>query len=102
MYRKLYLEASQLSPVHLFVILFTYHYPNHTIAMTQHRVRALVIGTGGVGTMAAYALEQGGKAEVTAVMRSNYDTVKRDGISINSIQYGNNIKGWRPTNSESN
>ncbi|KAJ2982967.1 hypothetical protein NUW58_g6333 [Xylaria curta] len=50
-----------------------------------------------VGTMAAYALEIGGKAEVTAVMRSNYVAAERNGIDIDSIEHGHNIKGWRPT-----
>lgn len=51
--------------------------------------------------MAAYALETGGKAAVTAVMRSNYDAVKAKGISIDSLEYGNDIKGWRPSESRS-
>ncbi|KAK7425310.1 hypothetical protein QQZ08_008207 [Neonectria magnoliae] len=65
--------------------------------MAQPKARVLIIGTGGVGTMAAYALETGGKAEVTAVMRSNYDAVKQNGIDIDSIEHGHDIKGWRPT-----
>ncbi|KAJ5151102.1 Ketopantoate reductase ApbA/PanE [Penicillium canariense] len=65
--------------------------------MGEQKARVLIVGTGGVGTLAAYALEQGGKAEVTAVMRSNYNAVQKNGISINSAQYGNGIKGWRPT-----
>ncbi|CAJ2509075.1 Uu.00g141010.m01.CDS01 [Anthostomella pinea] len=47
--------------------------------------------------MAAYALESGGKAEVTAVLRSNYDAVEASGIDIDSIEHGHDIKGWRPT-----
>lgn len=62
--------------------------------------RVLVVGTGGIGTMAAYALEVGGKAEVTAVMRSNYEAAVKDGIDIDSVQYGQ-IKAFRPTHSES-
>jgi ketopantoate reductase len=58
--------------------------------------RVLVVGTGGIGTMSAYALENGGLAEVTAVMRSNYDAAVKDGIDIDSVQYGQ-IKAWRPT-----
>ncbi|RHZ60122.1 ketopantoate reductase family protein [Aspergillus thermomutatus] len=65
--------------------------------MAHEKARVLIVGTGGVGTMSAYALEQGGKAEVTAVMRSNYDAVAKHGIDIDSIQYGNDIRGWRPT-----
>ncbi|KAF4473042.1 Ketopantoate reductase [Fusarium albosuccineum] len=58
--------------------------------------RVLVVGTGGIGTVSAYALESGGKAEVTAVMRSNYDAAVQNGIDIDSVQYGQ-IKAWRPT-----
>ncbi|KAL2799421.1 ApbA-domain-containing protein [Aspergillus keveii] len=58
--------------------------------------RVLVVGTGGIGTMSAYALEQGGLAEVTAVMRSNYDAAVNNGIDIDSVLWGQ-IKGWRPT-----
>lgn len=58
--------------------------------------RVLIVGTGGIGTMSAYALENGGLAEVTAVMRSNHDAVVKDGIYIDSVQYGQ-IKAWRPT-----
>ncbi|KAI0487800.1 putative 2-dehydropantoate 2-reductase [Xylaria cf. heliscus] len=65
--------------------------------MSKAKARVLVVGTGGVGTMAAYALEVGGKAEVTAVMRSNYAAVKENGIDIDSIEHGHDIKGWRPT-----
>lgn len=50
--------------------------------------------------MAAYALEKGGKASVTAVLRSNYKVVNEDGFHINSIQHGN-VKNWKPSTSES-
>ncbi|KAG5655263.1 hypothetical protein KAF25_010415 [Fusarium avenaceum] len=58
--------------------------------------RVLIVGTGGIGTMSAYALEQGGLAEVTAVMRSNYGAAIQNGIEIDSVLWGQ-IKGWRPT-----
>lgn len=67
--------------------------------MSEQKARVLIVGTGGVGTMSAYALQQGGKAEVTAVMRSNYEAVKENGVNIDSVQYGNGIR-FRPTNSE--
>ncbi|CRL19613.1 Ketopantoate reductase ApbA/PanE [Penicillium camemberti] len=65
--------------------------------MSEQKARVLIVGTGGVGTMSAYALEQGGKAEVTAVMRSNYEAVKANGVNIDSVQCGNGIR-FRPTN----
>ncbi|CAG9974217.1 unnamed protein product [Clonostachys byssicola] len=65
--------------------------------MAGDKARVLIVGTGGVGTLAAYALEIGGKATVTAVMRSNYDIVKEKGITIDSIEHGHDIKGYKPT-----
>jgi ketopantoate reductase len=67
--------------------------------MVQAKARVLIIGTGGIGAMAAYALQTGGKAEVTAVLRSNYDAVMRDGFNIDSMDHGHDIKGWRIENS---
>ncbi|KAL4736983.1 ketopantoate reductase PanE/ApbA C terminal-domain-containing protein [Aspergillus similis] len=64
----------------------------------QQKARVLVVGTGGIGAMCSYALDQGGKAEVTAVLRSNYDAVQKDGFEIDSVQYGR-ISGWRPASS---
>ncbi len=64
---------------------------------SNERTRILLVGAGGVGTMACYALESGGGAEVTAVLRSNFDTVKRAGFSIDSIEHGKGIKGFRPS-----
>jgi 2-dehydropantoate 2-reductase len=61
------------------------------------RIQVLIIGGGGVGTMAAYALETGGKAEVTVVLRSNFATVQQNGFTIDSIQHGHDIKGWKPS-----
>lgn len=49
--------------------------------------------------MAAYALEKGGKASVTSVLRSNYSVVEEQGFHINSIQHGE-VRNWRPTASE--
>lgn len=47
--------------------------------------------------MAAYALESGGQAEVCMVLRSNFSTAKQNGFTIDSIQHGHDIKGWRPS-----
>lgn len=71
-----------------------------TLTMASPKARVLIVGTGGVGTLAAYALEIGGKAHVTAVMRSNYDAVKQNGISIDSIEHGKGIRNWRPSQSK--
>ena len=61
------------------------------------KINVLIIGGGGVGTMAAYALETGGKAEVTMVLRSNFATVQQNGFTIDSIQHGHGIKNWKPS-----
>ncbi|KAF2717706.1 putative 2-dehydropantoate 2-reductase [Polychaeton citri CBS 116435] len=66
-----------------------------SIAMTKSRV--LSVGCGGIGTMAAYTLEAGGLAEVTAVLRSNYSIVCKSGFTIDAIELGKGIKGWKPT-----
>ena len=49
--------------------------------------RILLHGTGGVGGIYAYILHKGG-ANVTAVCRSNYDAVSRNGIKISSKVFG--------------
>ena len=61
------------------------------------KINVLIIGGGGVGTMAAYALETGGKAEVTMVLRSNFAAVQQNGFTIDSIQHGHDIKNWKPS-----
>lgn len=60
------------------------------------KANVLLVGSGGVGTMAAYNIEAGGLGTVTAVLRSNYEAVKQDGFTITSLDHGY-IKGWRPT-----
>lgn len=64
---------------------------------TSPKTRVLLIGSGGVGTMACYALETGGKAEVTSVLRSNFYTVQNQGFKIDSLEHGHGITGFRPT-----
>ncbi|KAJ5543406.1 Ketopantoate reductase ApbA/PanE [Penicillium sp. DV-2018c] len=58
--------------------------------------RVLVVGAGGVGTMVCVALERSGKAEVTAVLRSNYEQVVKHGFEIDSIDHGK-LSAWRPS-----
>jgi len=58
----------------------------------------MVVGAGGVGTMAAVALEKSQRATVTAVLRSNYSTVLEKGFEIESVDYGK-ILGWKPSSS---
>jgi len=56
----------------------------------------MVIGGGGVGTMAAVALERSGQGRCTCVLRSNYQIVKERGYTIDSIDHGK-LEGWRPS-----
>ena len=65
------------------------------------KINVLLVGTGGVGAMAAYALEKGGHAIVTAVLRSNFDAVEKSGFSIDSVDHGHDIRGFRPSKSKS-
>ena len=48
----------------------------------------LLVGSGGVGTIAALNLEKGGLARVTAVLRSNYNKIINDGFHIKSCDHG--------------
>lgn len=59
----------------------------------------LVVGCGAVGTMCAFALHQSGETTVTALLRSNYNLVRENGLHIRSIDHGE-IDNWRPHNSE--
>lgn len=60
------------------------------------KVKVLLVGAGGIGTMTALNLEQGGLASVTAVLRSNYAVVKEKGFTIDSCDHGK-IDAWRPS-----
>lgn len=55
-----------------------------------------LIGSGGVGTVAALVLENSGKANVTAVLRSKYAVVAEKGWDVESIDHGK-LTGWRPS-----
>lgn len=58
----------------------------------------LLVGAGGVGTMAAVSLEASGRASVTAVLRSNFASVNEHGFNIESVDYGA-LKSWKPAKS---
>ncbi|KAF5717801.1 2-dehydropantoate 2-reductase [Fusarium globosum] len=60
------------------------------------KARILLVGCGGIGCIAALNLEFGGRAEVTAVLRSSYQIVKERGFTINSVDHGQ-ILSFRPT-----
>ena len=60
----------------------------------------LLIGGGGVGTIAALNLDIGGLAEVTIVLRSNFNAVNEKGFQIESCDHGV-IKNWKPSHGQS-
>lgn len=62
------------------------------------KARVLLVGCGAIGAVAALNLERGGRAAVTAVLRSSYSVVKEVGFTINSLEHGE-IRDWRPTES---
>lgn len=62
--------------------------------MTPNILNIILIGSGGVGTIAALVLSNSGRARVTTVLRSKYDYVNAHGWNINSIDHGV-IKGWK-------
>ncbi|KAK5085750.1 hypothetical protein LTR05_005038 [Lithohypha guttulata] len=66
-------------------------------AKMERKQEVLVVGMGAIGTMAAYAIQSGGQAKVTAVLRSNYEIVQEFGFTIDSIDHGKDIRGWRPS-----
>ncbi len=66
----------------------------HTMSEAPRKPDILCIGFGALGTIYSYLLSRGG-ASITAVARSNYDTLTTTGIHISSIKYGE-IEGWKP------
>ena len=65
----------------------------------ESKANVLLIGAGGVGTVAALNLEVGGLATVTAVLRSNFDAVKQSGFQIQSRDHGQ-VDNFMPSRSE--
>lgn len=63
---------------------------------TEKKSSVLLIGGGAVGTIAALNIEAGGLGSVTAVLRSNFKVVEKEGYVIESVDHGN-LRGWRPT-----
>lgn len=59
------------------------------------KANILLVGSGGVGTIASLGLEKGGYSQVTSVLRSDYSKVKENGFVIESIDHGN-YENWRP------
>lgn len=62
----------------------------------EKQFNVCLIGSGGVGTVAALVLENSGMANVTAVLRSKYAAVSEKGWDVDSVDHGK-ISGWRPS-----
>lgn len=69
---------------------------NAAMADAPEKKTVLIVGGGAVGAIAALNLEVGGLAEVTLVLRSNYDAVSKDGFDIKSCDHGH-VRNWRPS-----
>ncbi|KAL4876231.1 2-dehydropantoate 2-reductase [Aspergillus karnatakaensis] len=63
---------------------------------STQKANILLLGAGGVGTIAALNIESGGLGTVTAVLRSNYTVVTEKGYTIDSVDHGK-LTGWRPS-----
>ena len=59
--------------------------------------KILIVGTGGVGVIVSFGLLSSGSAEVTSIVRSQYDIVRSQGYTITSLTYGN-VSNFRPAN----
>jgi ketopantoate reductase len=57
--------------------------------------KVLLVGCGAVGTMCAFTLQNSRLAEVTVVLRSNFDIVEFLGFHIKSVDHGE-IRNWKP------
>jgi glutamyl-tRNA reductase len=67
------------------------------LTMTDAAKRTvLVIGGGAVGAIAALNLDVGGLAEVTIVLRSNYEAVQKSGYDFESCDHGA-VSSWKPS-----
>ncbi|GME94334.1 unnamed protein product [Ambrosiozyma monospora] len=58
--------------------------------------KVLIIGSGALGLVAAYTLEFNKQAEVTIVVRSQYEKASTDGYNFKSVIFGN-FDNWKPT-----
>lgn len=58
-------------------------------------LKAVLIGSGGVGSVVALALEDSKQCQVTVVARSIYTHVTKHGWSFDSVDYGK-IESWHP------
>lgn len=73
--------------------------PRNESEKTRQPLNIILVGSGGVGTIAALTLSKSGKARITTVLRSKYEVVNAQGWDIDSVDHGT-IKGWRSDRGE--
>jgi ketopantoate reductase len=67
--------------------------------MVPGELNICLVGSGGVGTVAAVVLEKSCRAKLTAVLRSKYDIINEKGWDIESIDH-RILWRWRPSRGE--
>lgn len=67
------------------------------MTIMEDKKNVLLIGSGGVGTIVAYGIDFVGKANLSIVVRRDYEKVSKQGYEIHSCDYGE-VSGWIPLN----
>ncbi|CZS93329.1 related to 2-dehydropantoate 2-reductase family protein [Rhynchosporium agropyri] len=70
--------------------------PSTATQEAEKEFNICLVGSGGVGTIAALTLEKSGRAKVTVVVRGSYGVVSEKGFDIESVDHGD-LKGWKPS-----
>ncbi|EKD21266.1 uncharacterized protein L3040_000694 [Drepanopeziza brunnea f. sp. 'multigermtubi'] len=70
--------------------------PSTATQEAEKEFNICLVGSGGVGTIAAVVLEKSNKARVTVVLRGSYELVNEKGFDIESVDHGS-LKGWKPS-----
>lgn len=73
--------------------------PSTATQESDKEFNVCLVGSGGVGTIAAVVLEKSGRARVTVVLRGTYDIVSEKGFDIESVDHGE-LRGWKPSRGE--
>lgn len=63
--------------------------------MSAAKSKVLLVGMGGVGSIASYTLQLNGKSDVTVVARSSYDILTTTGFKLESCDYGT-VDSFKP------
>lgn len=63
--------------------------------MTDQKTKVLIVGLGGVGILAAYALSLKPEVELSTIIRSDYNVATTRGFNIESVDYGT-VNSFKP------